>query len=366
MTQSRSAIARTPAHNPTFDFLVFIGRFQPFHLGHLAVVKEALSKSRQVIVLVGSSNAPRTHRNPWTFEERSEMIRTCLDKAENKRVAVLPLEDRAYNNNAWVQQIQELVEDEARERHEFTTSPRIGLIGFSKDGTSFYLKLFPQWASVGVEDYRGLAATIMREGIFSNIGEAWLHGSDEHLPPVVRDSIHGFIAKPEYGRIRKEYEFIRAYRESWAKSPYPPIFVTTDAVIVQAAHVLLVRRGAAPGLGLMALPGGYLGKDEAIEDSMIREVREETRIAVSDSVLRNSIVGTPKVFDDPHRDPRGRFVTHAFLIALNPRQSVGYKLPAVKGGDDAEAAMWVPLSEVSRDLMFDDHADIILNMTASL
>ena len=51
-----------------FDYLVFIGRFQPFHLGHWQVVNTALSQAQQVIVLVGSSFQPRSTRNPWTFK----------------------------------------------------------------------------------------------------------------------------------------------------------------------------------------------------------------------------------------------------------------------------------------------------------
>ena len=57
-----------------YDFLVFIGRFQPFHVAHLAVIREALRQAREVIVLVGSAGQSRNLRNPFTVDERMAMI----------------------------------------------------------------------------------------------------------------------------------------------------------------------------------------------------------------------------------------------------------------------------------------------------
>ena len=62
----------------TYDYLAFIGRFQPFHLGHRHVIQTALGKARHVIVLVGSPNVARSVKNPFTYEERADMIRTVF------------------------------------------------------------------------------------------------------------------------------------------------------------------------------------------------------------------------------------------------------------------------------------------------
>lgn len=48
-----------------FDFTVFIGRFQPFHAGHLKVVQEGLKQADKLILLIGSAWQPRNTRNPW-------------------------------------------------------------------------------------------------------------------------------------------------------------------------------------------------------------------------------------------------------------------------------------------------------------
>jgi bifunctional NMN adenylyltransferase/nudix hydrolase len=368
MHEPNEAPLRLHAHSSgvSYDFLVFIGRFQPFHSGHRRVVETALRQAGHVVVLVGSAFAAPSYRNPWGFDERRAMIADSFTPQEVARLIILPLEDRLYNNTAWVSQVQEAVDDAVEARHDFATSPRIGLIGLNKDNTSYYLKLFPQWDSIGVDQQIRVAATDLRENLFRDDAEAWLAHADDAVPANVRAQLAGFRGEDAYHRILEEYRFIRGYRQAWATAPYEPVFVTTDAVVIQSGHVLLIERGARPGKGLLALPGGYLGTSETIEDSMLRELREETRIRVPDPVLRGSIVGGPKVFDEPHRDPRGRFITHAFLLALAPRREEGFKLPKVKGGDDAATAHWLPLAECRRVDMFLDHYDIIQNMAAQL
>ena len=56
----------------------------------------------------------------------------------------------------------------------------------------------------------------------------------------------------------EEQAYIKRYKDIWADAPYAPTFVTTDAVVIQSGHVLLVKRRTAPGKGLWALPGGFL------------------------------------------------------------------------------------------------------------
>ena len=65
--------------NRRFDALVFIGRFQPPHRGHLNVLKSALSRAERVCVLIGSTDKPRTIKDPFSFDERRQMLASLFD-----------------------------------------------------------------------------------------------------------------------------------------------------------------------------------------------------------------------------------------------------------------------------------------------
>lgn len=348
-----------------FDFLVFIGRFQPFHFGHLAVVREALSRADKLIVLIGSSWQPRSVRNPWTFEERETMLRACLGASEAPHVLTAPLMDIPYNDEAWVRNVQATVQGLVTAHHGIPhRRPKIGLIGHSKDHSSYYLKLFPQWESVAVNNVGGLSATPLREALFDvgndrqPTGSDWLRtAAAEALPHPVREHLQAFCTADAFTDVREEHLFIANYRKAWAQAPYPPTFVTVDAVVVQSGHVLLVERKARPGRGQWALPGGFVDPQERLIDACLRELREETRLKVPAPVLKGSITGQ-RVFDDPARSARGRTITHAFCIELEP----SLELPKVKGGDDARHAFWVPLAELDPARMFEDHYFIIQDL----
>jgi bifunctional NMN adenylyltransferase/nudix hydrolase len=127
-----------------FDYLVFIGRFQPFHVGHWEVLDRALGLADKVIVLVGSSNQPRTIKNPFTFDERKKMIQNAF-RQENDRIVVEPLSDNKYNDTAWAASVQSIVSSHVTSMGWSDKPRRGGIIGHVKDDSSYYLNLFPQW-----------------------------------------------------------------------------------------------------------------------------------------------------------------------------------------------------------------------------
>ena len=339
------------------DLAVFIGRFEPFHIAHKAVVDQALKKSNKVAIIIGSANAPRSHRNPFSYKERERMIRDAFPDEDN-RIITVPLEDTLYNDEKWVKDVQAAVLDAFTQAYgAWHPLAKIALIGHSKDNSSFYLKLFPQWKNISVPNVDGISATAIRDWYFGSDGSYFLRTTDE-LHDSTKRFLVEFMRTDDYTNIKLEYEFVATYKQQWANSPFPPTFVTVDAVVVQSGHVLLVQRGARPGKGQWALPGGFLNQDEWIEDAVLRELKEETKIKVPVPVLRGNIVAS-KVFDDPYRSSRGRTITHAYLIHLPP----DVELPKVKGSDDAAKARWFPLAEVQRNMMYEDHFDMIQSMT---
>ena len=77
---------------------VIVGRFQPLHLGHVKIVKEALRHCDRVLVLIGSSQASNTSHNPFDYQTRAEMFRLVF----GDQVQVAPLPDIGVGNvGAW-------------------------------------------------------------------------------------------------------------------------------------------------------------------------------------------------------------------------------------------------------------------------
>ncbi len=343
------------------DALVFIGRFQPFHNGHKAVIETALEQAKEVVVVVGSSFAARNIRNPFTFQERKAMIEACFTEPQHfsyegaqgrvriPRVKVVPVSDFPYDDNKWVNAIQKIVDETVPHAQD------VGLIGHSKDSTSYYLNIFPRWKNhVEVEDVGGINATDIRKVMFEeNAGLAALLTMPEQARAEVLKIL--MTNKDSWDTLYNEYQMVKKYKEAWKAAPFPPTFMTVDAVVVQSGHILLVKRGDMPGKGQWALPGGFLNQEETMLDGAIRELKEETKIKVPVPVLKGSIRGS-KTFDAPNRSSRGRTITQAFLIDLG----VG-ELPKVKGSDDAEKAFWVPFKDVKQEKMFEDHFFIIDN-----
>jgi bifunctional NMN adenylyltransferase/nudix hydrolase len=329
-----------------YDTLVLIGRFQPLHNAHLEIIKRATALTNQLIIVTGSAAQPRTYKNPFTSFERERMIKSA-SAGLDLHICVEANIDTIYNDQAWAVRVQALVA-----KH---TSPgeRVGIIGHKKDDSSFYLDMFPQWGFENVELIEFLSAVNIRDLFFKrDVNMSFIRGV---VPASTFDFLMKFKDTPEYEQIICEREFVINYKKQYASLPYPPIFSTADAVVIQSGHILLIKRRAEPGKGLWALPGGYVNAntDKSVEDAAIRELREETMIKVPAPVLRGSIRRS-KVFDAIDRSPRGRIITHAFHIELPDGE-----LPKVKGSDDAEKARWVPIAEVRSEECFEDHYEII-------
>lgn len=339
-----------------YSLSVMIGRFQPPHDAHIDVIKKALSNSERLLIFLGSDDQPRTIKNPFTFIERSGMIVESLSIEYNSRIKFIPLKDCLYNDQEWISKIQDRVTQELL----ITNSEKenVVLYGYHKDETSYYLDMFPQWDYIEANCNKTLHSTDIRTRMFE-LGSSYNFNHEGSMLPIgTIKFLDNFIGSRTFNHLLNEYDTIRQYQIQWANSPYLPVFVTTDAVVIISGHILLVKRRSAPGKGLWALPGGFINQSEKLENCMIRELKEETKIKIPVAVLKGSIKKM-KVFDEPKRSLRGRTITHAYLINLAPGN-----LPKIKGSSDTDKAKWVPLNAFKkmRHLMFDDHYDIINNM----
>lgn len=332
---------------------IVIGRFQPFHNQHAELIKSAFEHADQVIVLIGGAFKPRTPKDPFSFDERASIIMNWWNASGDIRdvydreLAIAPIRDFMYSDATWAENVQRTVASvpgfEAKAEETI-------VVGCNKDESSFYLKMFPQW-SLHEEPYKEhIDATRIRDLLFEDTSMDFIRGT---VPNATWDFLKLFKASEDFQYVMNERNVINKYKAAWKAAPYAPTFITADAVVICSGHILLVERGAAPGFGLNALPGGFVEQDERLIDGVIRELREETRIKVPEPVLRGSIRES-KIFDHPKRSARGRTITHASLIVLPDGP-----LPKVKGSDDARWAGWKPLAELKSEDFFEDHLDIV-------
>jgi bifunctional NMN adenylyltransferase/nudix hydrolase len=309
---------------------IFIGRFQPIHHGHIHALGVAASQVQKLYILVGSANTCRSIKNPWSFEERKQMLTLKLHTERITNYEIIPLNDYRYSDTQWMSDVRATIE------HYNMGSPI--LFGHMKEGND-YLKWFPELKFKSIEAQYTINATMIREEMFEN--------NDPLMPETVRG---------DYAFYQKEKQLFKDY-------PFPETlnFNCSDAILECQGHVLLIQRKFSPGRGAWALPGGFRNQRETFLDCAIRELIEETNVRVPEKVLRGSIVKT-ELFDNPSRSfgiPRN---TMAVYMRVSPNPD--YSLPRANGADDAALCKWVPLTDALNNIeMYDDHKDIISKVT---
>lgn len=339
-----------------YHFAIIIGSFEPFHLGHQAAIDHALTIADRVVVLIGSDHVARTPRHPWTGEEREAMVRAVYADVDPQRMIVRKLGDRLYNDLQWVTSVQEEVGRVAMDHVLAQQAPPLIAILESTDTAAAGRLAFPEWDRAQVPHRPVASAQSLRTCLFRGAADlSSLRQLQNAVPEAVFAQLRAFMQSPHFPPLAEEFRFLEEARERWKPAPFPPVFVTTDAVVVHSGHILLVCRGRRPGKGLWALPGGFVDQEETIYEACLRELREETGLTLPGPALRGALEGS-RVFDAPQRSQRGRTITHAFFFYFPEGE-----LPPVHGADDAVQASWFRLARLPsmQAQMFEDHYHII-------
>ena len=133
---------------------LLVGRFQPFHYGHLAAVKYALRRVGYLYVVVGSAQKSYERDNPFTAGERITMIKSALDGngVDPSKWMAIPISD-ADSHSLWVSAIESMV-------------PKYDIV-FTNDALTFLLMKEEgvEVESIPYLDRRRLSATVVRDRI---------------------------------------------------------------------------------------------------------------------------------------------------------------------------------------------------------
>lgn len=343
-----------------YDYLVYIGRFQIFHNGHLEVVRQALKLTKHLIILVGSANSSRNPRNPFTYVERHVAIDLAVLNDVGLRgndFTICPINDYPYNDNRWLMDVHSKVRTVVQSYHDAPELVKIGIIGFAKDHTSDYLNWFPNWTPEIIPvQFSAHNSSDIRKQYFDPFFRL---PTTDHCPEPVVTFLSNFVKDPAFKWVidyknQDEQDF-----KTYGKGP----FLCADAIVVQNGHILLVTRGRHPGKGQLALPGGHLDPNETLRDCAVRELKEEADPRDSKGRIPPGRLVSfidkrkTKVYDHPERSTGPRKVTEAFQFNFPDSN----KLYDVLGLDDAEKAAWYPLGSLRSTDFFADHAHIIMD-----
>ena len=148
---------------------LFIGRFQPFHLGHLDAIKQALAelkkpriqKSAQLFIVIGSAQENHTPQNPLTSGERIQMIQAALDEAKIPRTKylIIPIPD-INNNKLWPSHVEKYLPP----FHKIFTGSEIIKTLFKNENKS---RKNP-WEIIEIKKNLKISSTIVREKMLKN------------------------------------------------------------------------------------------------------------------------------------------------------------------------------------------------------
>ena len=155
---------------------LLIGRFQPFHLGHLDAIIFGLSKVENLWIGIGSSNKSHEMKNPFTADERKEMILSSLDSKLADRIKIYYIPD-VDDHEKWTYSIDSII-------------PSYDIV-FSNDKftQSLYQKRKKQVIAVPLKNRESLSGTLIRSKIANN--QNW----EESIPNGARKILQKISTK---------------------------------------------------------------------------------------------------------------------------------------------------------------------------
>lgn len=323
----------------------------------------ALVKARQendhVYLFVCSSDRATTFKMPFEKHHRADNLDHLLasnDDLDKVNFSIVFLHDNPINKRQWISDIH----------HKFDSRVRDVYLDKNKMDVNVYVS---EETKHPYEDiFAAKNFTVHRV----NMGEPndellrdfyGMEDISSHIAPNMWKLYDDFRKTEEFDKFKTEYKVIKYQAEQWTFAPFPPTFVTTDAVVYYKGYVLVVKRKGPVGNSLYCLPGGYLSQDDTIEEGVVKNLKKDTNIQVHESILKSTIRKV-KTYDDPRRSDRGRIITNAGLIDLDTVTTFNDFPKVRKTKSQKEHAGWFSLHEIEkmRSSFFEDHFYIIKDL----
>lgn len=300
---------------------LYIGRFQPWHKGHQFVLYEMHKAAdlEEIIIGVGSKQYSRTQNNPYTFDERVELIeRNIKDKRKHHIIGIKDLHD----NSRWAENI-------------ITNLPKFDVI---YSGNQIVKDVFGERGiEVRTPAYTGINATDVRKQMIT--GGDWDHLVTKETKDWIKENNADQLIKDIYCK------YLRPAATMDMIIDYTPE-KTKEENKTAGSGIVLIRRGEPPYLGMWALPGGHLEYGiETMKQAAVRETKEETNLDVD--------IHGVQLFNEysrPGRDPRQHTVTLVYVTDVKGGE--------LKAGSDAKEIKAFPLDAIPEAMAF-NHREIL-------
>ena len=370
---------------------VYIGRFQPFHKGHKAIVDltvKMMKPGDTFTIIIGSADQQETWRNPLSVSQRKAMLSIEL---EGYPVIISTINDSPYNYDLWVEHLcAQLLEVKSTTHVDFLDNQKNFLQKFSNicivgmEDVEEYVRRITKYYDFSSSKYLDLGIKFhvfselnTQTSIHGSLIRALVHSKDEDYSKKFYFDIKDFVSEKVLEYLKTiDFQYI-AYNTyikgiDYVKSTgckYNSCFMTVDNIVFDkfAKKVLLIKR---KDNGKLAIPGGFAEPYMNMKDNALRELEEETSITAK--MLETSFVKLnevqPVLIDAPYRDPRSSNkcnLISAVYVWQSEVDTFKKLLAHVKAGDDAVEAVWLSKEEcedLPAHCFHADHKKIICNL----
>ena len=362
---------------------VYIGRFQPFHKGHKAIVDltvKMMKPGDTFTIIIGSTDQQETERNPLSASQRKEMLSIEL---EGYPVTISTINDSPYNYDLWIECLcAKMLGFKSATHEDFLEKQEDFIKGFSNicivgmENVEEYIDRITKYYTYAPTEHFDLGIS---SHVFSELDtQTSVHGSSirtlacsedrGHLENFYSD-IKDFVSEKVLAYLKTVNFPLIVYNAyikgiNYAESTgckYNSCFMTVDNIVFDKflGQVLLIKR---KDNGKLAIPGGFAEPYMNMKDNALRELEEETSITAK--MLKDAFVKIdeiqPALIDAPYRDPRSshkcNFVS-AVYVWQSKVDALKNFIPYVKAGDDAVDAVWLSKEECEDLPAWRFHAD---------